>query len=1328
MSKRPGKGGPAPPPPLPPGPVPDQATVNAAWAQYYAQQGMVAQAAQTPVTPVSAPAGSSAYSNYGYGPGANMPGQAPMGAANGMNMHMGAQAAGGPVYGRPQNQQIGMNMGMNMGHAGQGMPMGGGGVGMQGAGAGAMGMGMGMHGQTAYAQPQGQARYVAPAQQPQYAAPVQPQYAGMYAPQQPVPGQQQPGAYGMQAMPTYAQPQQPMNVGPTAGPTRPYRPPPPQAQGQQPYGAPGPYSSIQPAGPMTPMGPAQPGANFQGNMGGRRPGGPGPSSGGPGGFANGTNGNFPPAKRPRMEGPPANRMGAPGPMSGPSPSGPRSAPAGMAGSGRRGPTSDYGGSTDGGIRPPSINGPPRGSSSRGRGLSSANAITPRGVPGAGRGRGGSFASGPSDAGSIRGSPRSTRGTGHGAAAPSSSSYRGRGGKFPSSSTSSAPSGSGAPRAPRNGARGTAPGRGGHPSSRSGESSGNHRQYAGSSTGSKTAPQAPSGPGQKRRASTSGPNPARTGGKTHAAQDSESAAYQEERTRVAREEARKRTMTDFRIIGLEIKQLGWKWGSVRDLEAEEFEGDETDSGDSEEEETEGDATQDKPVAIDRKQESKQSEESVAKPAETPTSKMKVKLEAEDSGQTDKATHAKPAKTKQTVKAENTVHDDTKPEAIEDDARIIAKKRNTHGPANRMLEASTTTPASAPEKNRFRIYFASPVERGDGISLHEYLAGKTEYDVGVEEQEEVEGNVDDEEQDGGEDVEETAVPEDEDELLEDENQEAKAAEEEAAEQNEHSGDAVAEDGDEPAESVQEIDELQEENAAEVAEEDAGESQTQIVESTSGTQIEEEALADVSMMTAEGEDGKEELDRDAAQGSTLEETAVTHTAGAETGHDVTETTEVTAETPEEQARQSKSFGVVDPEVPKNTAEAEEGNLKVSAENVSAAYGARGKPSKAPSGPLAHSLTSHPFRRSPSLPPTSSDVPVPAPNRLSILYADGTRRIVLDAPIVQAVQIHRRRGLIKVRIGGTKQVVHEKQVEHLAKKTEEMNVAVTSGESSKGVIKGDDETAKHEALSVENDDTKADEAAKPKSPLKGILLEALNEEANVFGLASSSAAADVDGTSNFPPLDQLNSESTEVIELTAFIDTAHRLSEPKWVKSGQLEDWISAIKTRETAGDAEENWRWRRKLEVADPEAPATLASVLETWAMKSKIGSLKERRRFLNTHMKDSNEFLNILLQAIRGDISPLSRSQIQHSHSLLKKTARPASVHYESQTYLTLAVMALVGLLKDYAAQTGEKASKLDDKIAEIIKSLPNPIIYSNTDKVFQDWYNAMPTHHKRKQGK
>lgn len=42
----------------------------------------------------------------------------------------------------------------------------------------------------------------------------------------------------------------------------------------------------------------------------------------------------------------------------------------------------------------------------------------------------------------------------------------------------------------------------------------------------------------------------------------------ERTAAAKEEARKRTLTDFRIVGLEIKALNWSWGQIReDLEEE-----------------------------------------------------------------------------------------------------------------------------------------------------------------------------------------------------------------------------------------------------------------------------------------------------------------------------------------------------------------------------------------------------------------------------------------------------------------------------------------------------------------------------------------------------------------------------------------------------------------------------------------------------------------------------------------------------------------------------------------------------------------------------------------
>lgn len=128
-----------------------------------------------------------------------------------------------------------------------------------------------------------------------------------------------------------------------------------------------------------------------------------------------------------------------------------------------------------------------------------------------------------------------------------------------------------------------------------------------------------------------------------------------------------------------------------------------------------------------------------------------------------------------------------------------------------------------------------------------------------------------------------------------------------------------------------------------------------------------------------------------------------------------------------------------------------------------------------------------------------------------------------------------------------------------------------------------------------------------------------------------------------------------------------------------------------------------------------MLEGWAYKSKLGSLKERRRFLNSHLLEGHEFAHILTRASHNeDYTPLSQSQLLHVQSVLKKGVPPTSPHYGQQSFASLGVMALVNLVKDYSAKAGEKPSVYQDKIADIVKALANPVIYMNTDKLFQDW--------------
>jgi hypothetical protein len=59
----------------------------------------------------------------------------------------------------------------------------------------------------------------------------------------------------------------------------------------------------------------------------------------------------------------------------------------------------------------------------------------------------------------------------------------------------------------------------------------------------------------------------------------------EREKVAKEEARRRTLTDFRIVGLEIKALGWKWGVVRPVRSDDDEDDEEEDEDDEDRKSE-----------------------------------------------------------------------------------------------------------------------------------------------------------------------------------------------------------------------------------------------------------------------------------------------------------------------------------------------------------------------------------------------------------------------------------------------------------------------------------------------------------------------------------------------------------------------------------------------------------------------------------------------------------------------------------------------------------------------------------------------------------------------
>ena len=412
--------------------------------------------------------------------------------------------------------------------------------------------------------------------------------------------------------------------------------------------------------------------------------------------------------------------------------------------------------------------------------------------------------------------------------------------------------------------------------------------------------------------------------------------------------------------------------------------------------------------------------------------------------------------------------------------MSKKRTTHGPVIRK-----ETVAPSPEKNRFRIYFASPVEDADGPSLKALHAMETVEEVNADEG-------DEEEHDDGEEHEEEGHEQDDDEEEagqgDDEGQEEfyeaqgeDTGETREAEQDGHQEGASAEtevhdesgpaDGDEGDMSGV----VEEEGHAEVEKpEDIGPAQpaepavktAQIAEVSQAETTEQDvAMREPSIPPQTEPESLIEAKPDASAEKAVNEPAQTETE--------TETSTVAA--PAESA--SKPTEPV-PEIPAGPPSAKQSRQKSSAP-------------LAPREPSSHRLTDARFRRSPSLPATSSDTPRPESNRLSILYANGKRRICLDSAIVESVKIHRKKGSIQVILdaGAVKRKwEQDKQVDQIVKRIKETEVvdeAPPTGKEDKSSESGEQSKAEGEEVkSTDEDGAKELVKSEEWSLTKGILV----------------------------------------------------------------------------------------------------------------------------------------------------------------------------------------------------------------------------------------------------
>ncbi|KAF9569392.1 hypothetical protein CPC08DRAFT_756999 [Agrocybe pediades] len=314
-----------------------------------------------------------------------------------------------------------------------------------------------------------------------------------------------------------------------------------------------------------------------------------------------------------------------------------------------------------------------------------------------------------------------------------------------------------------------------------------------------------------------------------------------------------------------------------------------------------------------------------------------------------------------------------------------------------------------------------------------------------------------------------------------------------------------------------------------------------------------------------------------------------------------------------------------------------------------------------VSHSEATHQDEASTSAVTSQKSDKTPSANRLSISYSRGNRRLVIDAEVVESLKVFRAEGRIEI------------------------------------------------AVKLEKD---------KNDKLKGILMEGLSDVTKSYLPLLESDLAATDPT--VPSFGKTGLPAT--ILLTVYLDTARPLSEPKWVKTGDIQEWLKSIFGRMfwVAGDAAEEG-WEKKIHVVDPDPPPTIWTVLEGWVTNSPVGALNERQRFLKTHLTDIDNILEILLRLVRGErATAFSQSSPAISapsvSGPLLSALGQGSAHSGQQTHVSLAVLAIFRLAEEFAIKAlGDKGkTEVEERVGEIIRCLPSHLVYKSLDGIFKEW--------------
>ncbi|CAG7852656.1 SubName: Full=Uncharacterized protein {ECO:0000313/EMBL:CCA73797.1} [Serendipita indica DSM 11827] len=317
---------------------------------------------------------------------------------------------------------------------------------------------------------------------------------------------------------------------------------------------------------------------------------------------------------------------------------------------------------------------------------------------------------------------------------------------------------------------------------------------------------------------------------------------------------------------------------------------------------------------------------------------------------------------------------------------------------------------------------------------------------------------------------------------------------------------------------------------------------------------------------------------------------------------------------------------------------------------------------------------------------------NKLSVSFASSSRRLVLEAEVITYLKVFRAEG--RIEFASTLE-------------TDPLNVGA---EGSDPVI-------------------------------KGVFLEVWNEEAQAFHTVPvpSTSAAD----SDLPPL-----RGSKNVTFHVFLDMENPLSMPRWVKTGDVDDWLltmlgSSKHMNTYRREMSTSVRgWEGKISVVDPDPALTLQNTLEHWATNSVVAQQKDREQYLKSffyHPDTAEEkrkpnmdsMMELLLRPIRGGQPTIGSHLDSHHHHhhnfsynnsvnpILQAAANSDPTLISGQTHTSLAVLALFRVLQQTATKYGgdEALKEAEARVRDIIQALPSQMTNKNLDAMFQRWNHS-----------